>query len=62
MRNEHCVTALKMDPLSVNAAVAVVSAAAGAASQVPKIQELERELEIAKLALTEVRYGACCRP
>ena len=44
-----------VDPISVNVGIAVVSAAAGAATQFPKIQELERELEIAKLALTEVR-------
>ena len=44
-----------VDPISVNVGIAVVSAAAGAATQFPKIQELERELDIAKLALTEVR-------
>ena len=43
-----------VDPITVNVGIAVVSAAAGAATQIPKIQELERELDIAKLALTEV--------
>ena len=46
-----------VDPISVNVGIAVVSAAAGAATQFPKIQELERELDIAKLALTEVRQA-----
>ena len=45
-----------VDPITVNVGIAVVSAAAGAATQIPKIQELERELDIAKLALTEVCF------
>jgi hypothetical protein len=41
--------------LLMDGAIALVSAAAGAASQFPRIQELERELGIARSALTEVR-------
>jgi hypothetical protein len=44
-----------IDPISINVGIAAISAAAGAASQFPKMQALERELEIAKLALTQVR-------
>jgi uncharacterized membrane protein len=44
-----------IDPISINVGIAAFSAAAGAASQFPKMQALERELEIAKLALTQVR-------
>ena len=41
--------------LLMDGAIALVSAAAGAASQFPRIQELERELGVARSALTEVR-------
>jgi hypothetical protein len=45
--------------LLIDGAIAIVSAAAGAASQFPRIQELERELGIARSSLTEVRRPRC---
>jgi alanyl-tRNA synthetase len=42
-----------LDPTVVDAGIAVVSAAAGAASQFPRIQQLERELKSAKDSLTK---------
>ncbi len=44
-----------VDIAMMDAAIAVVSAAAGAASQFPRIQQLERDLDSARSALTEVR-------
>lgn len=44
---------LPTDPLFMDMGIAAVSAAAGAASQLPRIQELQRELEISRAALTE---------
>jgi hypothetical protein len=44
---------LPTDPLFLDLGIAAVSAAAGAVSQLPKIQELQRELEISRAALTE---------
>jgi hypothetical protein len=44
-----------VDPQMVDAAIAVVSAAAGAATQMPRIQRLEKELKDARSALSEVR-------
>jgi hypothetical protein len=44
---------LPTDPLFLDLGIAAVSAAAGAASQLPRIQELQRELEISRAALTE---------
>lgn len=42
-----------LDPVSLDIGIAVVSAAVGAASQLPRIQQLERELETARSALTK---------
>lgn len=42
-----------LDPMMVDAGIAVVSAAAGAATQLPRIQQLERELKSAKESLTQ---------
>lgn len=44
-----------VDPITLNVGVAVFSAAAGMASQQPKIQLLETELEVTKKTLSEVR-------
>jgi hypothetical protein len=44
---------LPTDPLFLDLGIAAVSAAAGAVSQLPRIQELQRELEISRAALTE---------
>ena len=44
---------LPTDPLFLDLGIAAVSAAAGAASQLPQIQELQRELEISRAALSE---------
>jgi hypothetical protein len=43
-----------LDLMMIDAAIAVVSAAAGAASQIPRIQELEVNLQEARASLTEV--------
>ncbi len=43
-----------LDPNLIDVTIAVVSAAAGAASQLPKIQELEKEVSKAREALTMV--------
>lgn len=43
-----------LDPNLIDVTIAVVSAAAGAASQLPKIQELEKEVSEAREALTMV--------
>ena len=45
-----------VDMAIMDAAIAVVSAAAGAASQLPRIQLLEKDLDMARSALTQV----CC--
>lgn len=44
-----------IDPsvIPMDVGIAVVSAAAGAVSQLPRIQELEREVESARMSLTE---------
>lgn len=42
-----------LDPTMVDAGIAVVSAAAGAASQLPRIQQLERDLRSAKESLSK---------
>lgn len=44
---------LPTDPLFLDLGIAAVSAAAGAASQLPRIQELQRELDISRAALSE---------
>jgi hypothetical protein len=44
---------LPTDPLFMDMGIAAVSAVAGAASQLPRIQELQRELDISRAALTE---------
>lgn len=45
---------LPIDPnLALDVGIAVASAAAGAASQLPRVQQLERELSITKEALTQ---------
>lgn len=43
-----------VDMALMDAAIAVVSAAAGAASQLPRIQQLEKDLDTARSALTQV--------
>ena len=43
-----------LDPNVVDVTIAVVSAAAGAATQVPRIQQLEKDLEGARADLLEV--------
>lgn len=45
-----------VDIALMDAAIAVVSAAAGAASQLPRIQQLEKDLDLARCALTQVCY------
>lgn len=50
---KRCTRLHIIDPFAVDFGIAVVSAAAGAASQIPRIQSLERELEITRAALTE---------
>lgn len=45
-----------VDMALMDAAIAVVSAAAGAASQLPRIQQLEKDLDTARSALTQVRH------
>lgn len=47
--------AMVLDPNVMDAAIALTSAAAGAASQLPRIQQLESELESTRSALTMVR-------
>jgi hypothetical protein len=44
---------LSLDALPFDAGIAALSAAAGALSQMPKIQQLERELDITRAALTD---------
>ena len=48
------------EPAFMDVSIALLSAAAGAASQFPRIKELERELTITKKALTEVRQPQSC--
>jgi predicted lipid-binding transport protein (Tim44 family) len=43
-----------VDMALIDAAIAVVSAAAGAASQLPRIQQLEKDVSAARSALTQV--------
>ena len=43
-----------VDMALMDAAIAVVSAAAGAASQLPRIQQLEKDVSAARSALTQV--------
>jgi hypothetical protein len=43
-----------IDPISLNIGIALASAAAGAVTQSPRIQELERELNMVKQVLSEV--------
>ena len=49
-----------VDMAMMDAAIAVVSAAAGAASQLPRIQQLEKDLDLARRALTQVCHFLCC--
>jgi hypothetical protein len=49
-----------VEPIITEVAIAAVSAAAGAASQIPRIQNLEKELKLAKSALTEVSWSKFC--
>jgi uncharacterized membrane-anchored protein YhcB (DUF1043 family) len=44
---------LPLDDLALDLGIAALSAAGGALSQRPKIQQLERELETTRAALTE---------
>jgi hypothetical protein len=48
-----------IEPFMIDGAIALASAAAGAASQFPRIQQLERELDSARSALTQVRCFSC---
>lgn len=48
------------EPAFMDVSIALLSAAAGAASQFPRIQELERELTTTKAALTKVRQPHTC--
>ena len=45
-----------IDMVMMDAAIAVVSAAAGAATQLPRIQQLEKDLDAARSAITQVRW------
>jgi len=55
VRDSHQIVKLAViDPSIVDAAIALTSAAAGAASQFPRIQKLEQELDSARSALTQV--------
>jgi hypothetical protein len=45
-----------IDPIMVDMGIAVASAAAGVASQLPKIQQLEQDVLRARSALTEASF------
>jgi hypothetical protein len=49
-----------LDPNLIDVTIAVVSAAAGAASQLPRIQELEKEVNEARDALTLASIRMTC--